>query len=148
MTRTPAYVVDASVALKWYFEEDDRPRALALFSEAARDRCVLYAPAFLVIEVANAVWKRHQRGEISLEAGLEIVAANAAIKLEWVEDAELVPRAAELAMTFGCTVYDALYLAVAEAYEAVVVTADRRLCEKVPEEERKERVRLLEEFAG
>ena len=42
---------------------------------------------------------------------------------------ELSPSALRLALSRGVSVYDACYLALAEAVGAVLVTADRRLAE-------------------
>lgn len=143
MTTGPAYVVDASVAVKWFFAEEDNAQAMALLRGAAEGHYVLLAPDFLVIEVANAVWKRHRRAEVTVEEAAEIIERIAFAQLDWTEAIELVPRAATLAMTLNCTVYDALYLALAEAYDAVLVTADHRLGEDLPEDWRAERIRML-----
>lgn len=146
MTTAPAYVVDASVAVKWFFLEEGNAQAMAFLRGAAEGHYVLLAPDFLVIEVANAVWKRHRRGEVTKEEAVEIIERVAFARLEWTEAIELVPRAATLAITLNCTVYDALYLALAEAYDTVVVTADRRLGEGLPEDWRAERIQMLRDF--
>ena len=38
-----------------------------------------------------------------------------------------MPRAAEISGETGCTVYDAIFVALAESEEIVVLTADRKL---------------------
>ena len=43
----------------------------------------------------------------------------------------LLPEAVDLAMSLDQTVYDCLYLALAEARNSVMVTADRRFCDAV-----------------
>ena len=146
MSALPTYVIDASVAIKWFFVEEDKPQAMALLQAAAEQRCLLRAPDFLVVEVANVVWKRHRRGEVAMDKATEIIERIAFARLEWTAAVELVPRAAELAMTFDCTVYDSLYLALAEAYGAPLITADRRLCEAARKKGPEERVRLLHDF--
>jgi predicted nucleic acid-binding protein len=44
---------------------------------------------------------------------------------------DLLPAAVDLAMSINQTVYDCLYLALAEARDGVMVTADRRFCDVV-----------------
>jgi predicted nucleic acid-binding protein len=43
----------------------------------------------------------------------------------------LLPAALDLALSVDQTVYDCLYLALAEARDGVMVTADRRFCDAV-----------------
>ena len=143
MTRVPTYVVDASVAVKWYLPEEGQEQARALAGQARDGRAQLMAPELLATEVANAAWKRQQRGELLPEEACEIAAEVQKAPLTFLEVRPLLLLATHLATTHGCTVYDALYLAVAEAYDTVVITADRGLGEKAPE-----RVRMLGEFGS
>jgi predicted nucleic acid-binding protein len=52
-------VVDASVAVKWFIHEPDRPAARRLLVPQSR----LIAPDLIVAEVASAMWKRVVAGE-------------------------------------------------------------------------------------
>ena len=45
-------MVDASVALKWLVAEEDSAQANRLLQDDVR----LYAPHFLELEIANALW--------------------------------------------------------------------------------------------
>jgi predicted nucleic acid-binding protein len=54
-------VVDASVAFKWFAQEDGTYRALELL---ARDEPIV-APDLIIAEVCNAAWKSLRRGELS-----------------------------------------------------------------------------------
>lgn len=51
-------VIDASVALKWFVEEEGTRQAAALLAGQYR----LIAPALIVAEVANAGWKAVRAG--------------------------------------------------------------------------------------
>jgi predicted nucleic acid-binding protein len=113
-------VVDASVAVQWIAEEDT--------SELSRTilvRSDLIAPEFLLIEVANALYRKVFVGEISLEqalAGLDFIRDKVALRA--VETSAL-RRAIELAMAMYHPIYDCIYLAVAEMESARLVTHDR-----------------------
>jgi len=113
-------VVDASVALKWVLDEPGKEAADALLDEE------LIAPALWLLEAANALWKRAQRGEITAEQARARLAElfNAPVTATLIEDD--LPAAADLADALGHPVYDCLYLAVALRENTYVVTADRR----------------------
>jgi len=55
-----AVVVDASVAIKWLLEESGTRPAVRLLAE----RRPLLAPDLMLIEAANALWKKVRRGEM------------------------------------------------------------------------------------
>lgn len=117
------YIVDASVAAKWYFQEEHSERADALLE---RD-CEILAPGLLVVEIANLVWKRARRGEITEAMADRIVASLRQVPLEIRPTAELVTAALPLALHGGLTLYDAFYAAMAVKSGGPLVTADRKL---------------------
>ena len=118
-------VVDASVALKWVLDEPGKEAADALLDEE------LIAPALWLVEAANALWRRSQRGEISADEAVERLAElfNAPVATTAIE-ADL-PAAADLANRLAHPVYDCLYLAAAIREDTYVVTADARFCAAV-----------------
>lgn len=117
------YVVDASVAAKWYFREEHSERADALLEQDSE----LFAPGLLAVEIATLVWKRARRGEISEVAADRIVAALRQVPLEIRPTAELVTAALPLALHGGLTLHDAFYAALAVKSGCPLVTADRKL---------------------
>lgn len=117
------YVVDASVAAKWYFQEEHSDRADLLLE---RDGEIL-APGLLVVEIATLVWKRARRGEITETVADRIVAALRQVPLEIRPTAELVPAALPLALHGRLTLHDAFYAALAVKSGCPLVTADRKL---------------------
>ncbi|WP_309603818.1 type II toxin-antitoxin system VapC family toxin [Phenylobacterium sp.] len=132
-------VIDASVALKWVLDEAGREAADALLEEE------LIAPSLWLLEAANALWRRTQRGEISGEEARERLTElfNAPVTTATIEDD--LPAAAALANVLGHPVYDCLYLAMAFRESTYVVTADIRFHAIVNESPTlKGTVRLLE----
>jgi predicted nucleic acid-binding protein len=118
-------VIDASVALKWVLDEPGKEAADALLDEE------LLAPALWLLEAANALWRRSQRGEISAAEALERLAAlcDAPVSTAPIETDLLA--AAELAQGLAHPVYDCLYLATAIRENTCVITADRRFHDAV-----------------
>ena len=62
------YVVDASVVLKWFLPEPDSAAADFLLEQFLNDEVELIAPDLILLETANALWKRVRlRHEISAD---------------------------------------------------------------------------------
>lgn len=139
----PRLVVDASVAFKWYYPEEDAEIAGALLERSERGELELIAPEFLALELLNIIWKQLRRQAITARQADRAMEAIPEATITWVWDAPHLEAAYRLATAHDCSVYDALYLAVGEANDAMVITADRGLREKAPE-----RVRMLGEFGS
>ena len=120
MTRV---VVDASVALKWFVPEVLADKAAILLDGSYE----LAAPDLLIAEIGNALWKKVGRNELTVDEGLEILAAFESVPIEIVPSDRLVKAAFEIAAAHGRTVYDGLYVALAVAHDGVAVTGDDRL---------------------
>ena len=116
-------VIDASVAIKWFVEEDLSEKALRLF-ERREPFC---APDLIVPEVTNIAWKKAIRGEIAEEQALEIAKAVQGETLVIYPSVLLNDRALEIALALNHPVYDCLYIACAEAVGGVLITADQKL---------------------
>ena len=132
-------VIDASVALKWVLDEPGKDAADALLDEE------LIAPSLWLLEAANALWRRAQRGEISGQEAKERLAElyNAPVATSAIADD--LTAAADLANILGHPVYDCLYLAMAIRENTYVVTADARFRAAVDRSPNLEgAVRLLE----
>ena len=122
-------VVDASVAVKWLFAESHSSEARQLLAP----RIVLHAPDFILAEVANVIWKKVRRKEIpSAQPYIEELGGFPdAVVLQ--PSADLVLKAAALAVQIDHPVYDCVYLACSEAEAAPLVTADARLMRRANE---------------
>jgi predicted nucleic acid-binding protein len=116
-------VVDASVVIKWALPEVLGEAALRLLAEWE----TFIAPDFLFAETANAIRKRVRRGEISAEGGLRLIAEIDTVDIEPVSCRDLTADAYEIAITYGRSVYDAMYVALAVQQKTRLITADDRL---------------------
>lgn len=56
-------VVDASVAVKWFVEEEGHQFALSLLEQ----HLVIIAPDLIFSETTNVLWKKLRRGEVTRE---------------------------------------------------------------------------------
>lgn len=117
------FVVDASVAVKWFVPEIHSAAASRLLDP----EIVICAPDLIVSEFGNTLWKKMRRREITRREAEEILAAFDALPLEVYPSRVLLQAAFELATATDRTVYDSLYVALAVAQDCAVVTADRKL---------------------
>ncbi len=117
------FVVDASVAVKWFLTEPHEASAGRLL-HGGHD---LLVPDLVFVEVANALWKRAMRGETTVATATHILATLGSLRLQVYPSQPLLPLAVELAERFRHTVYDGLYLAVALLRHCSMVTADAAL---------------------
>lgn len=126
----PSFVVDTSVAMKWFVEsqEADVETALRLLEAHRRRRCTLRAPEFLAVEVANALMTRR---ELTLT---DVVQALTHLReldlgfltLGWATLAE----ALQISHACGAAVYDCYFLALALETGSHLVTADEAFLRK------------------
>ncbi|MEW8960089.1 MAG: type II toxin-antitoxin system VapC family toxin [Moorella sp. (in: firmicutes)] len=122
------FVIDASVAVKWYIPEPHSELAVNLLERAAEGDCRLWAPDLIYAEVGNVLWKKCMRGEIGEEDARKILGAMAQKFPARVAGSQpLLPAAFEIACGYKRTLYDSLYIALAVAKNGVFITADERL---------------------
>jgi len=125
------YILDASVAAKWFtrHEEPDREKALALRDRHRRRHCRLVLPEFGLIEVMNAIRFSRRAVEADTSAAL---AALTDLQLDIVPaDWDLLRKATAVAWTYRTSVYDAVYVALAERVGFPLLTADEELVKKM-----------------
>lgn len=118
-------IVDAGVAVKSFVPEPGTPDAEALLTlETPRA-----APEHVVAEVGQALLRHHRAQRLTLDrCRAALVRSRKPVRLFSTET--LADQAIEFASEAGCSMYDALYLAAAERWNGVVVTADARLIEQ------------------
>ena len=140
-------VVDASVAVKWYVREAGSESALRLLAPEAFE---LLAPDIFLSEVANALLRQEREGQLSAEALDAALADLRRTRPRLVPASEVMDRAAILARALPHPIYDCLYLALADATDALLVTADgefvSRCRNRLKHEPATARLRLLEEL--
>jgi predicted nucleic acid-binding protein len=125
-----AIVVDTSIVLKWVLDEPDSATALALLTRWVNEGTVIQAPALLTYEVANALYQRVRKGEITAEKARQALedVLLPELELNFLEYTELSKRAITLALQHSLpATYDAHYLALAEYKQCEYWTADTRL---------------------
>jgi predicted nucleic acid-binding protein len=115
-------VIDASVVVKWFLPEVLAEAALRV----AEGEHQFLAPDLLGAEFISALWKKSRRGEIEAAAAVRMLDDFGRIAIGFHPLIPLLPTAFAIATAARHSVYDCLYLALAEREDCPVVTADRR----------------------
>jgi len=117
-----SYVVDASVAIKWYVPEILEREA----SNFLREKHDLHVPELILPEFSSIIWKKVKRGEMIEENANRIVAAISTRKWSIHPHQQIIVSAYAGANATGQTVYDWMYLALAISLSCEFVTADEK----------------------
>ena len=117
------YVVDSSVGMKWFVPEVHSSDAQRLQNPTAE----LHVPTFFDVEMANILWKKIQRDELTRGEADDILNQLPHLPMTRHAEAPFLSIAFDLAAQTQRTVYDCLYLALAIQLGGQMVTADKRL---------------------
>lgn len=119
-----AAVVDASVLVKLFLQEPDSQAARALVGSGR----ALLGPEHTTVEVASAMVRRFRTGGLTRSEAEQALAAVRQFFLRGsfalTADADLLPRAEEIALDSKHALKDCLYVALAEREKCDLVTAD------------------------
>ncbi|MGQ0581334.1 MAG: type II toxin-antitoxin system VapC family toxin [Reyranella sp.] len=138
-----AFVIDASIALKWVIEEEGTAEALAL---RRHDR--LMAPELLVAECANVLWRKFARKELSKTEALLAARLLEGAEIELLPTRSLLEAATRIAIDLDHPAYDCLYLVLAIENDCRFVTADERFVRKIGQGRHRSRVISLIDAAA
>jgi predicted nucleic acid-binding protein len=119
-------VVDASVCAKWVVEEDHTAKAISLLQCDAR-----HAPDHWQAEAVNVLWSKVFKGDLTSSDAEERMMVLLRAPVAGTPVADLMPRAFAISVANAVTIYDSLYLALAEKRNIQLVTADQRLIRRM-----------------
>ena len=120
------YILDASVVVKWFAlaNEEHTKKVLALFNLVIERQITFLAPELLVYELSNALCRGKHFNSHQLN---EAIKAFYALSVELFRaNMILLHKAHEIAVDYNITVYDAIYVALAELKECSFITANTR----------------------
>ena len=137
------YVIDASVAAKWYFPEDQHHLARRVLVEIK----FFHAPDFFLMEMDSIFFKRIKRKEIKIPDAKQARTMLRRLPIKLHPFAPLLDSAWEISIMTGSSIYDSLYLALASALEGKLITADKRLVNIIHKGPFGDKIIWIEDFA-
>jgi predicted nucleic acid-binding protein len=126
-----AYVVDASVAVKWFIREReaDREEAFALRRRHVEGRTRMIVPELFLLEVPNAIKASKRASEDELS---KVITTLHDLDLQIERHSwDVLRKANAIAWAYNLTWYDGVYVALAEVLGYPLVTADEALMRKM-----------------
>jgi len=125
-------VLDASVGIKLFVEEEFSDKVQTLFAKLAEDpQAEIHVPDLFYIECANILLKYTRRYKRPIEDSLADLEDLNKLALKSTSTADLIEDALLLANKKKLTAYDACYAVLAQKLELPLITADAPLAKAV-----------------
>lgn len=133
MNDTPVRcVVDASVGIKLFVEEEYSEKVQDLFAQLTNESpAELYVPDLFYIECANILLKYTRRFKRPIEDSQADLADLNELALKPTSTADLMEEALTLANESNLTAYDACYAVLAKKLALPLVTADEPMAKAI-----------------
>jgi len=122
------WVLDTSVALKWFFDEEYSQEAMIYLENPSQ----LFAPNYMLIEFDNVVAKNVRIGDLDPGPARLMRDAIRQLPIQYRDVFKLVNSAFEIALQTRRALYDCFFLALAEELDERLLTADRRFYDGIP----------------
>ena len=116
------YVVDASVAVKWFVPETHSTEAVVLIDGSHE----LHAPELIIAELGNILWRKQRQQLLASSDARQIVRKFRDFDIFFHSHQRTSSSAYVGAELSGQTVYDWTYLALAASLSCTFVTADAK----------------------
>jgi predicted nucleic acid-binding protein len=121
----PLFVVDASVATKWHvLDEPSTRQAEAILIDVQQGHIDLVAPGCVRYEVPSAIRKTLRTRRLTTDEARASIQAFLDLRLPTIDEDELMLAAYQFTLRIGCSLYDGMYLALAEGLGCPLIHAD------------------------
>ncbi len=129
MARVKKVVVDASVAARWYVEEEWSDKALKVRTDYESGLIELIAPYLLIYEVSNSL--RHSP-DLNANDTSDSIRSLIDMQLDTrVLTKEEIQKIVMIAFEFNISIYDAVYFALSRSLGLNFLTGDAKLYRKL-----------------
>lgn len=125
------FVIDASVCLKWIFEEKESTLALKILKDFGDQEIDLVAPSIWEYEVANVVISSRKKGELSTFKAKQFFEFLQRNKPNIISISDLMDKCIHNAVVFNLSAYDSAYVTPAKENKIVLISADDKLVAKI-----------------
>lgn len=120
--------MDTSALMRLYIPDGPLPDGLGkALQNAGRGNDALIAPELILAEAGQVLHKKRAQNVISDAETEALLDRILALPIRLFSHRALLPVACDLAVEINLTVYDALFLALAQRHNAVLFTADEKL---------------------
>ncbi len=117
-------IIDANIAVKWFSQEENTDLAINLLNQHINEEIQLIVPELLFYEVMNALKCKNQIESELNKTAVELFS----FQLETAQmSLSIMNEAIKFSLKYNLTIYDAIYLAIAEIFNAKLITEDKTL---------------------
>jgi predicted nucleic acid-binding protein len=121
-------VIDTSALIRLFVPDGPLPDGFSEFLRSVeRGFNTAIAPEFLLAEVANVINKKRKSKELDENESNRLLTDILSVPIRHFPHQPLIMRAFELARDYNLTVYDTLFLALAEDHGAIIFSADQKM---------------------
>lgn len=121
-------VLDSSVVVKWYLQEEDSDKALEILRKVIDGEIAVLIPDLVFYEVANALISSGLYGADQISRYLEALAALDFVVADF--DLNYLHAAVETSAECRMAIYDSYFVALADLESLRLVTADEEAVRK------------------
>ncbi len=123
------FVLDSSVIIKWFSEEENTGTALELRKSYIEGNANIACPDLIAYEIANALRYNHNLSEADVKNSLNSLMSMGISII--VPTKIVIESAIEIAYQYDITIYDAYFVALAKEIQFKHITADEKLYNKI-----------------
>lgn len=124
-------VIDASVCLKWVFEEADSEKARDLLTLSEKGDILLFAPEIWEHEIVNGFASAMLRNKLSYAKSKKLLKLVLEAKPQIISTHELLLKSLENCHKYRISAYDSAYITLAMENGIILISADVKLAQKV-----------------
>ena len=122
------FVIDTSALIRIYIPDGPLPDLIeGALHGAEHGNDVLLAPELILAEAGQVLHKKRTQALLTAEEMDEILGLILSLPIRLSSHGDLLKPSCELAHTHRLTVYDALFLALAQRHSAKVISGDDKL---------------------
>ncbi|MEW6557854.1 MAG: type II toxin-antitoxin system VapC family toxin [Elusimicrobiota bacterium] len=119
------YVLDTSVILKWFFEEDGTQEAIFLKNQFETGKIDIVEPDLLIYELANVLRYNNRFPETAIKTAVKSLYD---LRIKFLTPTiSIMENAIHLALKTNLSVYDCVYTSLSMKLSAPLITADKKL---------------------
>jgi predicted nucleic acid-binding protein len=119
------FVLDASMALSWCFEDETTSETEAVLDQLGKDHAIV--PSLWELEITNALLVAERRGRLTEAQTTRYVSLLAALPINVDTSGPAMTTLLALGRQHGLSSYDASYLVLAERDGLALATLDDKL---------------------
>lgn len=120
------YVVDASVAIKYFLTETYTPEVRVLVAQMYQGEHQLHIPEFCLLECVNVLWTNVRFRGLPQTDAEQMIVEMLALPFQIVSVTSLLPRALLIGLMHQLAIYDSMYIALALDMNCPLITVDER----------------------